>query len=201
MNELFKNLEQPDQPAGGNNISRLMEENMEDVLENLEDELDELEKKEQQQPDIGGQQLVSSSATRGMDIERLRPNIHTQAQKAQTATNKGGASDSFIRSLYTRQTERMRPNPDFVFFSKDVETFEERNYELDLNEDGKAQFFYIDVQEDFNHKSRLFVYGKVKVKGGENVSCCLAVNNMEREYYFFKRDNDQVVELCELENF
>ena len=199
MNELFKNLEQPDQPVGGNNISKLMEENMEDVLENLEDELEALEKKEQQQPDITGQHLVSSSATRGMDIERPRPNIHAQAQKAQTATNKGGASDSFIRSLYTRQTERMRPNPDFVFYSKEVETFEDRNYELDLNE-GKAQFFYIDVQEDFNHKSRLFVYGKVKVKGGENVSCCLAVNNMEREYYFFKRENNQVVNLLDEAN-
>lgn len=190
MNQLFKDLEATDHAAGTTNGTKLQEEDID--LDNLEEELNALEAIEIQKNEQP-QMNMSSTATRGMDIERpVKPAVQGyQAQKPQPSI-KGTSNESFIKSLYTRQSERMKPITEFMFYSKDVDNYEERQYELETQE-GKAQFFYIDVQEDFNHKSRLFVHGKVKVKGGQTVSCCLVVNNMERVYYFFKRENDQVV--------
>lgn len=196
MNQLFKDLDEPDHPVGGNEIAKLAEEDRVGVYDNLDDELEALEEIENQKVDTVHPH-VSSTASRGMDIEKpIRPiKPSYQPYNPQATAPKSSSNDSFIKTLYTRQAERMKPNLDFQFYSKEIDNVEEKHYELELSE-GKAQFYYIDIQEDFNHKSRVFVYGKVKVKGGDNVSCCLVVNNMERCYYFFKRENEQVVSLA-----
>lgn len=195
MNQLF---EEAEDKAGDNLHSNGMvaenREIIEEIYDNLEDELEALEEKHQD--DIV---VPVKAASRGtpMDIEKpYKPvyqekTVYKPSKPAATTSQNPAILGSFIPSLYTRQKERTTEKA-FKFFSPDLDSVEEKKYDLDLH-DGKAQFYLIDVQENFNDKSTALVYGKVKVKGSDPVSCCIAVKNMERCYYFFKRENDQVV--------
>lgn len=196
MNQLF---EEAEDKAGTNLHSNgIVAENnevIEQIFDNLEDELEALEEKEQ-----GDAHVPDKGPGRGtpMDIEKPYKPVYqekTQYKPSKPATNvpQSTVLGSFIPTLYTRQKERNTEKA-FKFFSPDLDSIEEKKYELDLH-DGKAQFYMIDVQENFSDKSTTLVYGKVKVKSSDPVSCCLAVKNMERCYYFFKRENDQVVRL------
>lgn len=193
MNQLFKDLDETPADAALNGHTATGEA-VEDIMENLEDELDALEEKEMLDQ-IDAPQIKSSSNGGGrlMDIEKpsYRSAYNNQAPKAAVTTSKSSNNDSFLRTLYTRQVERNKEKA-FTFYSPELDNVDTKNYELDLHEN-KAQFYLIDIQEDFSLKSRVLVYGKVKVRGEQPVSCCLVVNNMERCYYFFKRENDQVV--------
>lgn len=167
-------------------------ENYVNVMANLEDELELLEAA--QQHASGPKNGIKPT----MDIERPPQKPAQTYRPAPAATHQSNAGfDSFIRTLYSRQKEREREKA-FTFYKSEQNETEDKKHELDLN-DNKAQVYLIDVQEDYQNKSRLLVYGKVKVKGQAPVSCCLAVNGMERRYYFFKKENEQVVNSSDLD--
>lgn len=202
MNQLFEEAE--DKTGDNFHSNGMIAENreiIEEIYDNLEDELDALEEKHQDDAVV-----PDKTASRGtpMDIEKpykpvyqekslYKPSkpLYEPSKPAATTSQTPAMLGSFIPSLYTRQKERTTEKA-FKFSSPDLDSIDEKKYDLDLH-DRKAQFYLIDVQENFSDKSTALVYGKVKVKGSDPVSCCLAVKNMERCYYFFKRENDQVV--------
>lgn len=162
--------------------------NYADTLANLEDELDELEA-EHNVLETDKKAVYTGT----MDIERSVQKL-IQTPKPVHAPSTGASHsgvDAFIKGLYCRQKDREREGA-FNFSASGNLDKERSSYTLDLVED-KARFYYIDVQEDFHDKSRLLVFGKVKVKDRDPVSCCLVVNGMERRYYFFKKENESVV--------
>lgn len=159
-------------------------EHVAEAFANLEDELDELEAQMEVdvKPEIRGT----------MDIEKpVQKPIQRPIPVASVPNISNAGFDSFIRTLYSRQKERDKEKA-FTLHKLGQDEVEEKRYELDLVEN-KAQLYLIDVQEDFQNKSRLLVFGKVKVKDHPPVSCCLAVLGMERRYYFFKKENENVV--------
>lgn len=187
MEDLFKSLGTEDAHGGrvmDTENQRILAnaEHYGEDLANLEDELDELE------ADFNKGDPEKPTVRPTMDVER-------QIQKAIESTNTKQAAapapsksnlDSFYKTLYSRQKQRDAEKA-FTFHKlKNDDEMEKTHYDLELIEN-KAQFYFIDVQEDFSNKSRLLVFGKVRVKGQDPVSCCLVVHNMERRYYFFKR--------------
>ena len=192
MDQLLEEMEATDgsKPKGtmDSENQKILErsENYVAALANLEDELDLLEAEQQ-----GSGPLPDVKGT--MDIERP-PQRSVQTPKPTApalAPYSGPGLDPFIRTFYSRQKEREKEKA-FTFYKPEQNEVEEKKYELDLS-DNKAQLYLIDVQEDFLNRSRLLVFGKIKVKGQAPVSCCLAVNGMERRYYFFKKENENVV--------
>lgn len=189
MDELFKEIDGGNaEPAGAfsSENKKILQEsaNLVENMANLDDELDMLEA--QMEPD--------AAPIKGtMDIEKPAPKLISQQKPAMALSNISNSGlDSFIRTLYTRQKERDKERA-FTLHKSDNRDLEldSNNYELDVV-DNKAHFYYIDIQEDFTNKSRLLLFGKVKVKGKPPVSCCVAVHGMERRYYFFKKENDNV---------
>ena len=156
-------------------------ENLISDLDNLDEELNNLEAKLGLNP--------ATQPKHKMDVEKQQITAKKTQNPVYSTNNTG--FDTFIKTLYSRQNERSKENA-FILSNSQKDEIESNNYELDLI-DKKAQFYLIDVQEDFQNKSRLLVYGKIKVKNQTPVSCCLVVNGMERRYYFFKRENDTVV--------
>ena len=190
MEDLFKSLGTEDIHGG-----RAMDTENQKILENaehygedlanLEDELDELE------ADFNKGDFEKPTVKATMDVEKsFQKAIQSTKQPAAPAPSKSSL-DSFYRTLYCRQKQRDSEKA-FTFHKLNNDEMEKTNFELDLIEN-KAQFYFIDVQEDFSNKSRLLVFGKVKVKDQDPVSCCLVVNNMDRRYYFFKKENENVV--------
>lgn len=192
MDDLFKTLDAEEShghkgmDAENQKILANAEHYGEDMA-NLEDELDELEaginQTETHKPVFKGT----------MDIEKPAQKIYQAPKQAAPAANyqKTGDDSSFFRTMYSRQKQREQEKA-FTYHVMNKDDTEKQAYELDLVEN-KAQFYFIDVQEDFLNKSRLLVFGKVKVKGRDPVSCCMVVHNMERRYFFFKKENENIV--------
>ncbi len=151
----------------------------------LDDELEALEAEYRNQTAdkkvISNQKPIQGSSR--MDIERT-PSAFNAQKSAQHSTHlKDDKSfDSFRKTLYIWNKNMKNPSPNLEQAKGEVEIFE-----------NKAHFYYIDIQEDVRRdKGQLFLYGKVKTKGGSFASCCIVIKDMLRTYYIFKRDNENV---------
>lgn len=211
MNDLFEELENDDTPLPGFSkpqprsqntyveprsfVNNLMDEeaipqtrDVGPAIAGLDDELEALEADYRHQTNGNGSTQKPTHFSK-MDVERPSANQASAVRPAQmqpSSVDRGFKDDksfeSFMKSLYCRSKHRYMD-----FTSKHQE---DRKVEVETFEN-KAHFYYIDVQEDTRRdKGQLFVYGKIKTKDRGVASCCIAIKDMERTFYIFKRDNE-----------
>lgn len=165
----------------------------------LEAELEELEEQElqNQYKNVGAGVLAQPQPQQGMDEETpRRAPVQTSAQKSSQRSAPGVYSakdmDAFVRGLYSKQRGK-----NIDFFRKDNgETGSENEPKLFLDkETGFARFYYADMHDNFKQKSKVHMYGKVRLEDGRHMSACLTVENVERCIWVFKRPRADVVGL------
>lgn len=63
--------------------------------------------------------------------------------------------------------------------------------DLPLEEDGSLNMFWMDAYEDPSNKGRIYMFGKVRTGegkgGGAYASCCLQIDNLQRQVFILPR--------------
>lgn len=147
-------------------------------------------------------QQSSVKPTRGMDIETPQPkfgpsqNINKPITPTHSQQYVEKLSPDFYKSLYSLQAYNYTANKQSPFDFRAQVQDPEQDYKAEsiYTDQNVGYFYYIDIHEDPKKKSKLYLYGKLKLKGEKDkyASCCISVNNMERCYYFIKRANEDI---------
>jgi DNA polymerase alpha subunit A len=127
-------------------------------------------------------------------VPAQRPSISAARPASDIAMNDKDVS-TLVRNLYTRKKESQME----FFRNLQNEGTDQSSRAPPMLSNGKLLFYWMDIQEEYRKKSLVHLYGKVKLENGKSASACLTVENMQRNYYFIKRVNENV-KLADVEN-
>jgi DNA polymerase alpha subunit A len=61
---------------------------------------------------------------------------------------------------------------------------------LPLDSESRLPFYFLDAHEEYSQPGVVYLFGKVPIGGnGQHSSCCVVVNNMQRNVFFVPRNN------------
>lgn len=153
----------------------------------LEDELGDLEE-QMQQMDIE----TAPAPSKPVAIPQQRAAVVAKPSAVLPMNDKEAAT--LARNLYTHRKGK------YFNLQRDLKNEDlQGGRQAPRLTNGKLHFYWIDIQEDYRKKSLVHLYGKVRLENGQCASACLTVENMQRTYYFIKRENETIT-LANLEN-